>query len=81
MGATVAAVLRRRATLLAAALALLAAVAAVVLLLRGRDDGGTRKVARSEPLAYLPAGSADVVFDLDRATRSSRWRSSNWLRG
>ena len=65
MGATVAAVLRRRAPLLAAALALLAAVAAVVLLLRGRDDGGARKVARSEPLAYLPAGSADVVFDLD----------------
>ena len=27
--------------------------------------GGDRKAARSEPLAYLPAGSADVVFDLD----------------
>jgi hypothetical protein len=61
----VAAVLRRRASLLVAALALLAGVVAAVLLLRGGDDGGGRKVVRSEPLAYVPAGSADVVFDLD----------------
>lgn len=60
-----AAVLRRRAPLLVAALAFVAGVAALVLLLRGRDDGGDRRAVRSEPLAYLPAGSADVVFDLD----------------
>jgi hypothetical protein len=65
VGATVAAVSRRRASLLAAALVVLAAAVAVVFLLRGGDDGGGRKAARSEPLAYLPAGSADVVFDLD----------------
>jgi hypothetical protein len=61
----VAAVLRRRAPLLAAALVLVAGVLAVVLLLRGNDHGGGPRAARSEPLAYLPAGSADVVFDLD----------------
>jgi hypothetical protein len=66
VGATVAAVLRRRAPLLAAALALLAGVLAVVVLLRGGDDDrAAPKAARSEPLAYLPAGTADVVFDLD----------------
>ena len=36
-----------------------------MLLLRGRDGGGGPKAVRSEPLAYVPAGSADVVFDLD----------------
>jgi hypothetical protein len=61
----VAAVTRRRATLLAAAVALLAAAVAVVFLLRGGDDDGGRQTARGEPLAYVPAGSADVVFDLD----------------
>jgi hypothetical protein len=65
VGATVAAVTRRRATLLAAAVALLAAAVAVVFLLRGGDDDGGRHTARAEPLAYVPAGSADVVFDLD----------------
>jgi hypothetical protein len=65
VGATVAAVTRRRATLLAAAVALLAAAVAVVFLLRGGDDDGGRQTARAEPLAYVPAGSADVVFDLD----------------
>jgi hypothetical protein len=61
----VAAVSRRRASLLAAALVLLVAAVAVVFLLRGGDDDGGRKAARAEPLAYVPAGSADVVFDLD----------------
>ena len=60
-----AAVSRRRVSLLAAALALLVAAVAVVFLLRGGDDDGGRKTARAEPLAYVPAGSADVVFDLD----------------
>ena len=64
MGATVPAVLRRRAPLLLAALALLAAVVAAVVLLRGGDDK-PKQAARAEPLAYVPAGSADVVFDLD----------------
>jgi hypothetical protein len=63
--ATVAAVSRRNASLLAAALALAAAVVALVLLLRGGDEGGGGRTTRSEPLAYVPAGSADVVFDLD----------------
>ena len=58
-------VLRRRAPLIAAAIAVLAAVVVVVLLLRGGDDGAPPKAARTEPLAYLPAASADVVFDLD----------------
>jgi hypothetical protein len=60
-------VLRSRAPLLAAALALLAGVLAVVLLLRGGDgDGDKAKPAvRADPLAYLPAGTADVVLDLD----------------
>jgi hypothetical protein len=62
----VAAVLaRRRAPLLAAALALLAAAVAVVLLLRRGDDAGTRPALRAEPLAYLPEGAEDAVFDLD----------------
>jgi hypothetical protein len=63
----VAAVLaRRRAPLLAAALALVAAGVAVVLLLRRGDDGGDRRAsARAEPLAYLPVGADDAIFDLD----------------
>jgi hypothetical protein len=61
----VARVLGRRAPLIAAAIAVVAAAVVVVLLLRGGDDGGGRRTARSEPLAYVPAGSADVVFDLD----------------
>ncbi|HEX7299236.1 MAG TPA: hypothetical protein VF257_09520 [Solirubrobacteraceae bacterium] len=56
---------RGRVPLLAAALALVAAAAAVVLLLRRGDDGGSRTAARAEPLAYVPAGADDAVFDLD----------------
>jgi hypothetical protein len=61
----VAAVLRRHAPLLAAAVALVAAVVALVLILalRGGDET-PRSPARSEPLAYVPAGG-DVVFDVD----------------
>ena len=59
------AVLRRRAPLLLAALALVAAAAAVVLLLRGGGDDQRKSSARAEPLAYVPAATADVVFDLD----------------
>jgi hypothetical protein len=58
------AVLRRRAPLVLAALALVAAVVAAVVLLRGRDDE-PKRAARAEPLAFVPAGTADVVFDLD----------------
>jgi hypothetical protein len=61
----VAAVLRRCAPLIVAAFALLAAALALVVLLRGGDDGGRKATARAEPLAYVPAGSADVVFDVD----------------
>ena len=56
----------RRALLIAAALVVVAVVG------RGRccccaeaTTTGLAKAARSEPLAYVPAGSADVVFDLD----------------
>ncbi len=59
-------VLRRRAPLLLAALALALVAAAVVavVLLRGGDD--TPKAAvRADPLAFVPAATADVVFDLD----------------
>lgn len=56
---------RRRASLLAAGLALLVGVLAAVVLLRGGDDKAPSKAAKAEPLAYLPAGTADVVFDLD----------------
>jgi hypothetical protein len=61
----VAAVLRRRAPLIAAAVALVAAVLALVFLLRGGNDGGPRAPARAEPLAFLPEGTGDVVFDFD----------------
>jgi hypothetical protein len=54
----------RRAPLIAAAIAVVVAAVVVVLLLRGGDDKPTR-TARAEPLAFVPAGSADVVFDLD----------------
>jgi len=54
----------RRAPLIAAAIAVVVAAVVVVLLLRGGDDKPTRTV-RGEPLAFVPAGSADVVFDLD----------------
>jgi hypothetical protein len=60
----VAAVLaRRRVPLLAAALVLVVAVVALVLLLRGGDDKGA--ATRGEPLAYVPAGAREAVFDLD----------------
>jgi hypothetical protein len=58
-------VLRSRAPLLAAALVLLAGAVALVLLLRGGDDDQPQRAATAEPLAYLPVGTADVVFDLD----------------
>ncbi len=60
-----AAVPRRHAPLLAAAVALVAAVVALVLILalRGGDER-PRSPARSEPLAYVPAGG-DVIFDVD----------------
>jgi hypothetical protein len=63
----VAAVLRRRAPLVAAALAFVAAVIALalVLLLRGGDDAKQAAPTTAEPLAYLPAGADDLVFDLD----------------
>jgi hypothetical protein len=61
----VAAVLRRRAPLLLAALALVAGAAAAVVLLRGGKDDKPKRATGAEPLAFVPAGSADVVFDLD----------------
>jgi hypothetical protein len=61
----VASVLRRHGPLLIAALALVAAVAALVVVLHNRGDDTDKKAAAGEPLAYVPAGSDDVVFDLD----------------
>jgi len=56
----------RRAPLIAAAIAVVVAAVVVVLLLRGgSDDDAPKQTARAEPLAYVPAGTADVVFDLD----------------
>jgi hypothetical protein len=55
----------RRVLLIAAAIVVVAVVVVAVVLLRGGDDQGAPKAARSEPIAYVPAGSADVVFDLD----------------
>jgi hypothetical protein len=62
---TVASVLRRHGPLLIAALALVAAVVALVVVLANRGDDTDKKAAAGEPLAYVPAGSDDVVFDLD----------------
>jgi hypothetical protein len=62
----VAAVLsRRRAPFLVAALVLVAGIVALVLLLRGGGDDKGRSVARAEPLAYVPDGGNDAVFDVD----------------
>jgi hypothetical protein len=62
----VAAVLaRRRASFIAAVLVVVLAVVAAVLLLRGGDDRGSRATARAEPLAYVPDGADDAVFDVD----------------
>jgi hypothetical protein len=55
----------RRAPLIAAAIAVLVAAIVVVLLLRGGDDDKAQRATRAEPLAYVPTGTADVVFDLD----------------
>jgi hypothetical protein len=55
---------RGRAPFLVAALVLVAGVVALVLALRGGGGDG-RKAASAEPLAYLPDGGNDVVFDLD----------------
>jgi hypothetical protein len=63
----VARVLGRRAPLIAAAIAVVVAAVVVVLLLRGGggDDDKAKRSATAEPLAYVPAATADVVFDLD----------------
>jgi hypothetical protein len=55
----------RRAPLIAAAIAVVVAAVVVVLLLRGGGDDKPTRTVRAEPLAFVPAGSADVVFDLD----------------
>jgi hypothetical protein len=61
----VAAVLsRRRVPLVAAALVVVLGVVALVLLLRGGEDEH-QKAAKVEPLAYVPDGGNDAVFDLD----------------
>ncbi|HEY7620622.1 MAG TPA: hypothetical protein VH834_12665 [Solirubrobacteraceae bacterium] len=56
---------RRHGPLLIAALALVAAVVALVVVLHNRGDDTDKKAAGGEPLAYVPAGSDDVVLDLD----------------
>jgi hypothetical protein len=56
---------RRRVPLLAAALVLVVGVVALVLLLRGGGEDKGRRAPGAEPLAYLPDGGNDVVFDLD----------------
>jgi hypothetical protein len=55
----------RRAPLIAAAIAVVVAAVVVVLLLRGGGDDKPTRTVRAEPLAFVPAGSADVVFELD----------------
>lgn len=55
---------RRRVPLVVASLVVVLGVVALVVLLRGGDDEHG-KAARVEPLAYLPDGGNDVVFDLD----------------
>jgi hypothetical protein len=62
----VAAVLsRRRPPLIVAAIVLVVGVVALVLLLRGGGDDKGRSGTRAEPLAYVPDGANDAVFDLD----------------
>jgi hypothetical protein len=63
----VARVLGRRAPLIAAGIAVSVAVIAlaIVLLLRGGGDDKGKQAAKAEPLAYVPAATADVVYDLD----------------
>jgi hypothetical protein len=56
---------RRRVPLVAAALVLVLGVVALVFLLRQGDDDGGRTAKLAEPLAYLPDGGNDAVFDLD----------------
>jgi hypothetical protein len=56
---------RRRVPLVVAALVLVAGVVALVLLLRGGGDENGRTASRAEPLAYVPDGGNDAVFDLD----------------
>ena len=60
-----AAVLRRRAPLLLAALALLGGGWRRSSAAPRRRRRQPERAARAEPLAYVPAGTADVVFDLD----------------
>jgi hypothetical protein len=62
----VAAVLsRHRVPLIAAALVLVLGVVALVVLLRGGGDDKAPKTATGEPLACVPAGGNDAIFDLD----------------
>jgi hypothetical protein len=56
---------RRRVPLIAAALVLVVGAVALVLLLRGGGDDNGRTANAAEPLAYLPDGGNDAVFDLD----------------
>jgi hypothetical protein len=56
---------RRRVPIVAGALVLVMGIVALVLLLRGGDDDHGHTATRAEPLAYLPDGGNDAVFDLD----------------
>jgi hypothetical protein len=56
---------RRRVPFVAAALVLVVGIVALVLLLRGGNEDHGATATRSEPLAYLPDGGNDAVFDLD----------------
>jgi hypothetical protein len=56
---------RRRVPLAVAALVLVVGVVGLVLLLRGGGGDKGTKAATGEPLAYLPDGGNDAIFDLD----------------
>jgi hypothetical protein len=64
-GSVAAVVSRRRIPLAVAALVLVAGVVGLVLLLRGGGGDKGTKAATGEPLAYLPDGGNDAIFDLD----------------
>jgi len=62
----VAPVLRRHAPLVAAAVALVVAAIGLVLVLALRSDkSDPQRVGHGEPLAYVPAATADVVYDIN----------------